>query len=66
MQDQLQFIPADLIVETVPTEQSQKKILFIAIGITALSAVVTGLVWKNPNILDSIPSFIRIRVPFLR
>lgn len=63
VQDKVQYIPADLIVETIPTNQQQRRLLFVALGITVLSGTVAGILWKNPNIFDLVPFTFRIKVP---
>ncbi|GFQ90271.1 ankyrin repeat, SAM and basic leucine zipper domain-containing protein 1 [Trichonephila clavata] len=64
VQDQVQYIPADLIVETIPTRHQQKRLLYVALGMTILSGTVAGILWKNPNIFDMVPFTFRIKVPF--
>ncbi|GIY81839.1 ankyrin repeat, SAM and basic leucine zipper domain-containing protein 1 [Caerostris darwini] len=65
VQDKVQCIPADLIVQTIPTNQGQNRVIYIAIGVTVFSATVAGILWKSHNILDLIPSYIRIKIPYL-
>ncbi|GFT84791.1 ankyrin repeat, SAM and basic leucine zipper domain-containing protein 1 [Nephila pilipes] len=64
VQDKVQYIPADLIVETIPTNQKERRLLFAFLGMTVISGAVAGILWKNPNIFDLVPFTLRIKVPF--
>ncbi|KFM82548.1 Ankyrin repeat, SAM and basic leucine zipper domain-containing protein 1, partial [Stegodyphus mimosarum] len=68
VQDKVQYIPADLIVETVPQKTKGRKV-HTAIAIVVTSAIIVGILWKHPVTLNSIQSCIQIKVPqipFLR
>ncbi|CAL1268109.1 unnamed protein product [Larinioides sclopetarius] len=66
VQDQGHYIPADVIVETIPTHSRQKQIILISVGVTAISIAVAGVLWKNTNVFDFIPvSLQQIKLPFL-
>ncbi|XP_042896507.2 ankyrin repeat, SAM and basic leucine zipper domain-containing protein 1 [Parasteatoda tepidariorum] len=66
VQGQVEYIPADLIVETVPTPSSQRKVLFISlsVAVTTFIGIFAGILWKNPSSLSSIP--IKLKLPFLK
>ncbi|XP_054716312.1 ankyrin repeat, SAM and basic leucine zipper domain-containing protein 1-like [Uloborus diversus] len=61
VQDKVQFIPADLIVETVPTGTKYGKIFLSVIGVTAASVVVVGLLWKNNYSFSNLNSIFKFR-----
>ncbi|KAF8783318.1 Ankyrin repeat like protein [Argiope bruennichi] len=65
VQDQGHYIPADVIVETIPTCSRKKQMILISVGVTAISVAMGGILWKNPNALDFIPSLQQIKLPFL-